>query len=141
MKALQSFEEVLGPDEKLLPVSQATWSRRVSAGLTALGIDPSLFTLGSLRGGGATEDFILHENLGRTQYKGRWRSPQSVGHYLQQALAILATIRLSSEAESLLDALAPLAEKIFPLPPSLLAASADCHKTKFGILEVKRRRR
>ena len=41
------------------------------------------FTVGGLRPGAATADYLRTQNTSRTQWRGRWASPQVLRHYLQ----------------------------------------------------------
>ena len=78
-----------GRDSKhqLLRVGRRDWAKLVSEVLTALDLQNRGFTLGSLRGGGATHFFRVTENLARLQYHGRWSRQETVKSYLQEALS------------------------------------------------------
>ena len=120
MEALAYLKTTVPGHVYVLDISQTTWSKRFAQVLHALGFPKGFFTLGSLRGGAATEDFLEHENLPRVQYKGRWRNLASVGHYLQIATAALAAIDMSARTQKLVDILDELAPAIFPPTPELL---------------------
>ncbi|CAE7727399.1 SMYD3 [Symbiodinium sp. CCMP2592] len=87
---------------KLFRLGRREWARLLTAGLSALGADQKGYTLGSLRGGGATAHFRAHENLARLQYHGRWASFSSariMGERLQRALRELADALQEAEQE------------------------------------------
>ncbi len=46
-----------------------------------------LYTLGSLRAGGATWFFMVGKDIGWLQFRGRWAVPGTLAHYLQEGLA------------------------------------------------------
>lgn len=123
LEFIKHAKSLLPSDARLLPIGNAAWASRLGTALQALGVPLGLLTLGSLRAGGATEDYMRHENLSRTQFRGRWRSLSSVSHYLQSACAVLAALELSGPCQDLIASLSPLADVLFPLPPSLLAGS------------------
>ena len=55
--------------------------------LEELDLGEKNFTLGSLRGGGATHFFRVTENIARLQCHGRWSRQETVKSYLQEALS------------------------------------------------------
>ena len=50
------------------------------------------FTAAGLRPGAATRDFLLLSNLGRTQWRGRWQSQQTLKNYVQLDLRKLSAV-------------------------------------------------
>ena len=69
-----------------------------------LGLADCHFTLGSLRGGGATHSFRVHRNLGQLQYAGRWKRAETLKHYIQEALAVQVVSQAPQESQQLLRA-------------------------------------
>ena len=86
--------------------------------LDLLGIPASMFTLGSLRTGGATEHFLVHANFARLQYLGRWRNPHTLEHYLQEAVSALSDISLPQTTTAGIDAARGIFTSIPGPPPS-----------------------
>lgn len=123
--ALANLKAISTSSARLLPYSQNVYQSRLAALLKALGVSPKLFTLGSIRAGGATEDWLQHENVGRTQMRGRWKHPLAMQHYLQESTACLATIQLSRRTLNLVDALEPLVDELFPPTRALLRRSTN----------------
>lgn len=54
-----------------------------------------LYAVGSLRRGGATWDFLLHQSMERTLLRGRWTSTSSARIYLQDSVATVANLTLT----------------------------------------------
>jgi hypothetical protein len=50
------------------------------------------YTLGGLRGGGATAHFLLNKNMPLLQRRGRWTSLKSLDHYIQIQGAIFGVL-------------------------------------------------
>jgi hypothetical protein len=48
------------------------------------------YSPGGLRAGGATQDFLQFQNLGRLQWRGRWRVASTLEHYIQLGVYYLA---------------------------------------------------
>jgi hypothetical protein len=55
-----------------------------------LGVGHIAYVPHSLRHGGATADFLLTGSIERVQFRGRWKSMESVRTYVQTARALLA---------------------------------------------------
>ena len=49
------------------------------------------FTVGGLRGGGATEHFLKHQNVPLLRRRGRWTQLNTLDRYLQEGVAALFT--------------------------------------------------
>ena len=94
----------LGTNDVLLTGGRPALIRIWSQALDLLGIPASLFTPGSLRTGDATEHFLTHANLARLQYLGRWRNPNTLEHYLQEAVSALTDISLPQTATARVEA-------------------------------------
>ncbi|CAE6958585.1 unnamed protein product, partial [Symbiodinium sp. CCMP2592] len=84
---------------KLFRLGRREWARLLTAGLSALGADQNGYTLGSLRGGGATAHFRAHENLARLQYHGRWARSETLRFYLHEAWAAQGDAQLSASSK------------------------------------------
>jgi integrase len=76
-----------------------------------LGVGHTAYVPHSLRHGGATADFLLTGSIERVQYRGRWKSMESVRTYVQTARALLAAQEVPAALNTLgglfSDALAP----------------------------------
>jgi integrase len=55
-----------------------------------LGVGHTAYVPHSLRHGGATADFLLSGSIERVQFRGRWKSMESLRTYVQTARALLA---------------------------------------------------
>ena len=85
----------LAPGSRLWPASAAALVRRLRLALGYLTPRPALFTLGSLRSGGATALFARWgEDVARLQWRGRWRDGRSLPHYVQELIAARITSAL-----------------------------------------------
>ncbi|CAE7210922.1 unnamed protein product [Symbiodinium sp. CCMP2592] len=74
--------------EKLFRVARRDWAKLFAKGLELLRVHDLGYTLGSLRGGGATHLFRVTENLALLQFAGRWARQETVKSYLQEGLAL-----------------------------------------------------
>ena len=54
-----------------------------------------LYAIYSLRRGGATWDFLLHQSMERTLLRGRWTSSSTASIYLQDTVATVANLSLT----------------------------------------------
>lgn len=73
-------------------------------------------TPASLRGGGATQYFVLTEDLGRLQRRARWRRLSTLETYVQDVSPAEFLLKLSPQTKNLLHTAASL------LPEHLRAA-------------------
>ena len=106
----------LHPKTLFLRVGKRRWGLMFREVLERLSLGSCKMTLASLRGGGACHHFKVHQNLGILQFAGRWRRPETLRHYLQDALAIHALANAPSEARELL-ALAFTRVSVLDSPP------------------------
>ena len=74
------------------------------------------FTAGSLRTGGATAAVLDGTPVDHLRFKGRWRNPRTLEHYVQEIVAALALSRLPPHVDSLMEAVRA-AFPARPLPP------------------------
>ena len=84
---LEWFCRGRAPNRLFLRVGRRDWAKLVAEALEELDLGEKKFTLGSLRGGGATHFFRVTENIARLQYHGRWARQETVKSYLQEALS------------------------------------------------------
>ena len=64
--------------------------RLMRAACEQLGLGHTAYVPHSLRHGGATADFLLTGSIERVQFRGRWKSLESLRTYVQTARALLA---------------------------------------------------
>ena len=93
----------LHPSLKLYPSSAASFARSLQALLAELGIDKLGLTPASLRAGRATELFMQGEPVDRIRFLGRWKSAQTLEHYIQEAAAFSVVLRLSPSSVVMLE--------------------------------------
>ena len=85
--------------EKLFRVARRDWAKLFAFGLELLHVSDLHYTLGSLRGGGATRLFRTTENLALLQFAGRWARQETVKSYLQEGLALQVACSASEVAK------------------------------------------
>ena len=73
---------------------QRRFAELLAEALLELGLDGCGLTPASLRAGGATEMYVRTRDTGLVQFAGRWRSPQSLLHYIQGAMATMVLYRI-----------------------------------------------
>jgi hypothetical protein len=86
----------LKPAQRLFPGSRATMVKLFRLVNVILGLQDAGLTLASFRTGGATSHFQKEQNLGALQFHGRWRTPVTLQHYLQEALSAYLLLELPS---------------------------------------------
>jgi hypothetical protein len=62
------------------------------------------FTLGGLRAGAATADYLRTQNTARTRWRGRWSSDGVLKHYLQLGTYYLSSVKLSGRTQLIVSA-------------------------------------
>ena len=98
----------LNPDEALWPYSPATLRRKFALLQTALGLtegpqNQQIYTLSSLRPGGATFWLFSTEDAEYVRRKGRWTSTRVLEIYLQETSYVTFTSRISPESRSRIE--------------------------------------
>ena len=91
------------PKQRVLRVARRRWQVIFQSLLEELGLQACHFTLGSLRAGGATHQFRVHRNVGQLQFAGRWSKPDTLKHYLQEALSVQVFSQAPAEARALVE--------------------------------------
>ena len=82
-------------------------------------------TPAGLRGGGATDFHLRFANLDWLQRRGRWRSRDTLDHYVQESTYIMTTLLLPKLAQQRVTAFVSLGKQLIhldhlpPQPPSL----------------------
>ena len=79
---------------KFLAPKPATWRKLFNESLEALGMSQLGFRPYSLRRGGATFWFSKHQSLDRILVQGRWQTQRSARIYINEGLAILASLQI-----------------------------------------------
>ena len=105
MRVLENYVKHLSPEDRLFPLSEATFSKRFDQILTALGI-PGAFTPAGLRAGGATEEWLRFRDFSTLRLRGRWMIARTLEHYVQEAVAALNMAQMSARQLILLEAMA-----------------------------------
>jgi integrase len=85
----------------VFPFSPDCLRRLMRAACERLGLGGSAYVPHSLRHGGATADFFLTGSVEHVQFRGRWKSLESVRTYVQTARALLAALHVPEELNSL----------------------------------------
>lgn len=100
--------------------------RLMRAACVALGVGHTAYVPHSLRHGGATADFLLTGSIERVQFRGRWKSLESVRTYVQTARALLAAqevpAALNALGRQLSDALVPTLSYLLGRVPDAMPA-------------------
>jgi integrase len=89
---IQSIQSLSGPDANpvIFPFSADRLRHLMRTACVHLGVGHTAYVPHSLRHGGATADFLLSGSIERVQFRGRWKSMESVRTYVQTARALLA---------------------------------------------------
>ena len=90
------------PKDRVLRVGRRRWSTLLKEALASLNVGECGFSLASFRGGGACHHFKTNKNLGMLQFAGRWQRPETLRHYVQEALGVHALAQAPSTARDCL---------------------------------------
>lgn len=109
-------------DTKLFPASTAAYRRQWNSIMDRLQIPRRQAeggaTPGTLRGSGATHEYLQCGNISQIQWKGRWNRLKTLEHYIQEVAAQLFLFNLSPVARQKISSLSsclPLVlEELFP---------------------------
>ena len=93
VKVLKQWKQVASPSTPLV-VSSPKWRALFNECLTALKLVDLQFRPYSLRRGGATFWFSKHHSLDRILIQGRWQTQKTARLYLNEGLAMLATMKI-----------------------------------------------
>ena len=88
------FTAGLAPTARVFPGGTARFRRYMARALDALGLATAGFTPGGLRAGGTTHVSILGTEVARLRILRRWKIMETSDHYVQEAAAALALIRI-----------------------------------------------
>ena len=117
----------LGMSEKLSGMSAYQYRRRWDAILKFLGIPSSQKsggpTPGTIRGSGATSEYMRSEDIPKIAWRGRWRTLSSLEHYLQEAAARFLLNQLPESTRSKVDLFGQACEPL--LVTYLQSSSSD----------------
>lgn len=110
---------VADPDPLIFAFSPDFLRRLMRQSCVQLGLGHTAYVPHSLRHGGATADFLRTGSIERVQFRGRWRSMESVRTYVQAARALLGKQRVP---DRLAQAGIQLSEVLVPVMTYLLLA-------------------
>ena len=88
-------------------------------------------TLGGLRPGGATYDYLTLQNVGRLRWRGRWRHTKTMEHYVQEGAFQLGTVSLSVDTSRRVDYFAGAADDLLSAIASDLSLLLQAGSTLF----------
>ena len=92
----------LRPGELLLPFAYPRFLALFRSRLSAAGVPPGVWSLHSLRRGGATHLFSSTFSFDRVTVIGRWSQVRTARIYINEALALLSSIRETPQHSRLL---------------------------------------
>ena len=99
---------------------QSTMSTRFASVISALGIPKGKYTVGGLRPGGATWEYLNHMPIPTLKFRGRWAAEGSLEHYIQECTAYLDFDELEPEVQQRIASLESKANKLLPLVVDLV---------------------
>jgi hypothetical protein len=99
---------MLPPQSKLWTRSQADFRSFFQGALGRIGCPIGMFQPYSIRRGGASWDFLVHQNKERTLFKGRWKGLRTAQIYVQLANMVKTDIQLPQQARETCDSWAAL---------------------------------
>jgi len=84
------------PGERLMLGSPHQFRAYLKGGLAAMGLQGLRYTAYSLRRGGATHDFMAHQDVARTVMRGRWGDLKTARIYITDGLAVQTQLQLTT---------------------------------------------
>ena len=102
---LRWFLECLGEEDLIVGGGPHAFRFFFGMLIQKAGLQDCKLTPASLRAGGATWLYQNGYEVGRIRMMGRWRSVQSLDHYIQEAAATAVMLRLSPASEALVNGL------------------------------------
>ena len=109
---METFLQKFNDEDVVFP-TYSVLRRKVALWLGALLPTNHGYSLGGLRAGGATYNFLVTENVQAIQRRGRWKSLKTLEHYLQEGTALLASSRWSDDTKYRIEKLADSLPGIF----------------------------
>ena len=115
-KVVKPLSKWLSLANKNMPLtaSPAKWRAMFNEGLTALKLESFGFRPYSLRRGGATWWFSKHHSLDQILIQGRWQAAKTARLYINEGLAVLASISLPPTDSRLVSYLSVFHKSLFP---------------------------
>jgi len=108
----------------IFPFSPDYLRRRMRYACVGLNISHTPYVPHSLRHGGATADFLRTGSIEQVQFRGRWKSMESLRTYVQTARALLAAqdvpVALNRLGMRLSDALVPVMSYVLSSVPEVI---------------------
>jgi integrase len=115
------------PNPLIFPFSPDFFRRLLRRVCVQLGVGHIPYVPHSLRHGGATADFLRTGSVEHVQFRGRWKSLESVRTYIQTARALLAAQDvlsiLNELGQKFNDSLVPVMRHLLTSVPQVLAGS------------------
>lgn len=115
---VRALPRTAGRDTLVFAFSADLLRRLMRDACDQLGVGHTAYVPHSLRHGGATADFLQSGSIERVQFRGRWKSMESLRTYVQMARALLAAQRVPA-ALNQLGML--LSDELVPVMAHLLA--------------------
>lgn len=116
-----------GDNPLVFAFSPEYFGRLLRNACVQLGVGAAHYTPHSLRHGGATADFLLSGSIERVQFRGRWKSMESLRTYVQTARALLA----AQDVPPALNQLgAQLADSLLPVMTHLLSTVPEVQQLR-----------
>ena len=127
-------------DDKLFGASPAAFRNRWNRLLDFFGVSHDAtvhgLTPGSLRGSGATQAYLLTENIPLIAWRGRWQRTRTLEHYLQEVAAQLLLAELTEESRERIRAFASASDYLLSTRSRILRHTFGQNLGKSGAVVV-----
>jgi integrase len=121
----------------IFPFSADRLRHLMRAACVHFGVGHTAYVPHSLRHGGATADFLLTGSIERVQFRGRWKSMESVRTYVQTARALLAAqtvpAALNALGQQLSAELVPVMAHFLCAAPSTAPVRGHARRVTFHL--------
>ena len=93
----------LSANQLVFPMTGRVWGSRMRTALFDLSLESCGYTPASFRAGGATHHYRVFQNIPQLQFQGRWKSSESLKHYIHEAMSVHIAQQASDEGRSKLE--------------------------------------
>ena len=93
----------LSGNQLVFPMTRRNWGDRMKQALGELSLENCGYSPASFRAGGATHHYRAFQNIPQLQFQGRWKSAESLKHYIHEAMSVHIAQQASEEGRRNLE--------------------------------------
>jgi hypothetical protein len=116
MRVVIAAFQLLGPTERIYPLSKSAYRTRWNRLLKMLGVSDTFNYLpGGLRGGGAVSEYLQGSSIGDLLWRMRIQNNSTLEHYLQEVTTLTSLARLPNTSREAIDTMNRCFDAIIPV--------------------------